>query len=64
MFWLYPIQLDLPSSLIIIALRGTSWPEWQFAVAVLVIGGLQWIVWGALLDIFLRRRGTTSGQSR
>jgi hypothetical protein len=62
MFWLYPIQLDLPSSLILLPIRATSWPEWQFAIAVFVIGGLQWIVWGALFDLFLRRRARMSGQ--
>jgi len=59
MFWLYPTQLDLPSSLIIMMLGGTSWATWQFAVALLVVGGLQWTVLGALFDLFLRRRART-----
>jgi hypothetical protein len=56
MFWLYPIQLDLPSSLIVITLGGTSWAMWQFAAALFAVGGLQWTVLGALFDLFLRWR--------
>jgi hypothetical protein len=56
LIWLYPIMLDMPSSLIITHWEMDSWTTLQFATALLVIGGLQWTILGMIFDLFFRRR--------
>jgi hypothetical protein len=54
MFWLGPIALDWPSSLMI-GVSDTA-TTLQLALALLFLGGLQWTVLGMIFDLFLRRR--------
>jgi hypothetical protein len=43
--------LDLPSSYLFLHRPGSMWP---FAASAIVIGGLQWALVGAVLDLFRR----------
>lgn len=62
MIWMTVFLVDLPSSYLFV-----DWPMTMHALSALLIGGLQWALVGAVLDLvrkaFIRRRSSRANSN-